>query len=269
VNATTAAIRPAAGAESDSAHPRSAIYEGWVTHRRRGPVAHGFRYRIFMPFVDVATLPRLLDPIPLWSARRPSPARYRRRDYLRGHGDDLPLDLAARELIAARTGSRPAGPVMMLANPRYWGIGFNPVAFYFAYGSGGSVEALIAEVTNTPWRQRRCYVLAAGRDGLRGEFAKRLHVSPFMPIEQTYEVAASAPGARLAVSIANRDERGRNVFTAALALERREITPASMRQILFRYPPMTASTIARIYLNAARLKLKGAPYFSPPADPER
>jgi DUF1365 family protein len=47
------------------------------------------------------------------------------------------------------------------------------------------------------------------------------------------------------------------------------MTPASMRQLLFRYPPMTASTIARIYLNAARLKLKGAPYFSPPADPER
>jgi DUF1365 family protein len=158
---------------------------------------------------------------------------------------------------------------MMLANPRYWGIGFNPVAFYFAYGCDGSVEAMIAEVTNTPWRQRRCYVLAAGPDGLRGVVAKRLHVSPFMPIEQSYEIAASAPGERLAVTIANRDGRGRTVFTAALALERREMTPASMRQLLFRYPPMTASTIARIYLNAARLKLKGAPYFSPPADPER
>jgi DUF1365 family protein len=39
-----------------------------------------------------------------------------------------------------------------------------------------------------------------------------------------------------------------------------------MGEILFRYPPMTASTLARIYLNAARLKLKGAPYHRPPAD---
>ena len=248
--------------------PGSAIYEGWVSHRRTEPVDHGFRYRIFLPLVDVDELPALLDPIRLWSARRPAPARYRRSDYLRGHGDGLPLATAARELIAERTGRRPDGPVLMLSNPRYWGVGFNPVSFYFAYDGDGAVAAMIAEVTNTPWRQRRCYVLEAGGDGLRGEFAKRLHVSPFMPMEQTYEWVASEPGERLSVSIANRDERGRSVFTAGLALERREMTASAMREILFRYPPMTASTIVRIYLNAARLTLKGAPYFSPPTDRE-
>ena len=248
--------------------PGSAIYEGWVSHRRTEPVDHGFRYRIFLPLVDVVELPALLDPIPLWSARRPAPARYRRCDYLRGHGDGLPLGAAARELIAERTGRRPDGPVLMLSNPRYWGVGFNPVSFYFAYDGDGAVAAMIAEVTNTPWRERRCYVLEAGAGGLRGEFAKRLHVSPFMPMEQTYEWVASEPGERISVSIANRDERGRSVFTAGLALQRREMTASAMREILFRYPPMTASTIVRIYLNAARLKLKGAPYFSPPTDRE-
>ena len=246
--------------------PTSAIYEGWVSHRRTAPVEHSLRYRVFMPLVDVDRLPELLDPIPLWSARRRAPARYRRRDYLRGHGEHLPLRDAARDLVAERTGSRPAGPVLMLANPRYWGIGFNPVSFYFAYGDTG-VAAMIAEVTNTPWGQRHCYVLAAGEDGLRGDFAKRLHVSPFMPMEQTYEWSASEPGERLRVTIANRDERRRTVFTAGLALERRTLSPRAMGGILFRYPPMTASTLARIYLNAARLKLEGAPYHSPP--PER
>ncbi|MCB0877231.1 MAG: DUF1365 domain-containing protein, partial [Solirubrobacterales bacterium] len=210
-------------------------------------------------------LPALLDPIPLWSARRRAPARYRRSDYLRGHGDELGLGDAARALVAERTGRRPTGAVLMLANPRYWGIGFNPVSFYFAYGENG-IEAMIAEVTNTPWGERRCYVLPSGPEGLRGEFGKRLHVSPFMPMEQTYEWSASEPGDRLSVSISNRDERGRTIFTAGLALERREMTAPAMREILFRYPPMTASTLARIYLNAARLKLKGAPYFRPPAD---
>ena len=90
----------------------------------------------------------------------------------------------------------------MLSNPRYWGVGFNPVSFYFLYDGDGAVEAMIAEVTNTPWRERRCYVLEAGADGLRGEFEKRLHVSPFMPMEQTYEWVASEPGERLSVSIA-------------------------------------------------------------------
>ncbi len=265
--AESRAVLPAPGPRptaAERAGPGSAIYEGWVSHRRTEPVGHGFRYRVFMPLVDLDELPGLFDRIPLWSARRPAPARYRRSDYLRGHGDDRTLADAARDLIAERTGSRPGGPVLLLANPRYWGVGFNPVSFYFAYGAAGTVEAMIAEVTNTPWRERRSYVLGAGDGGLRGRFAKRLHVSPFMPMEQTYEWRASEPGERLTVSIGNR-EGGRTVFTAGLDLERREMTARSMREILFRYPPMTASTIARIYLNAARLKLKGAPYFSPPA----
>ena len=50
--------------------PESALYEGWVTHRRTGPVEHSLRYRVFMPLVDVDRLPDLLDPVPLWSSRR-------------------------------------------------------------------------------------------------------------------------------------------------------------------------------------------------------
>ena len=42
----------------------SAIYEGFIAHRRFGPVPHGFRYRVFMPFFDLDELPELLDPIP-------------------------------------------------------------------------------------------------------------------------------------------------------------------------------------------------------------
>jgi hypothetical protein len=38
-----------------------------------------------------------------------------------------------------------------------------------------------------------------------------------------------------------------------------------MRGVLFRYPPMSAATIVRIYLHAARLKLEGAPRFSAPS----
>ncbi len=156
----------------------------------------------------------------------------------------------------------------MLANPRYWGVGFNPVSFYFLHGAGGGpVEAMIAEVTSTPWKERRSYVLTAGPGGLKGDFEKLMHVSPFMPMQQRYEWSATEPGDRLNVSIRNRQE-GRIVFEAGLALERREMTPRAMREILFRYPPMTVSTIARIYWNAARLKAKGAPYFQRPEQQE-
>lgn len=254
---------PAGPAAEPAASGGSAIYEGWVTHRRSAPVEHSFRYRIFMPLFDLAELPGLLDGIPMWSARRRAPARLRRSDFL---GDPrVPLDEATRDLVAARAGIRPAGPVKLLANPRYWGFGMNPVAFYYLYGEGpgAGVEAMIAEVTNTPWGERRSYVLRAGEEGLRGEFAKRMHVSPFMPMEQTYRWSASAPGEELAVTIRN-VEAGETVFEAAIGLRRREITPGLMRSLLIRYPPMTIATAARIYANAVRLKTKGAPYFRNP-----
>jgi DUF1365 family protein len=252
----------------------SAIYEGWVAHRRRGPIPHSFRYRVFMPLFDLGELPELLDPIPLWSARRRAPARLRRQDHL---GDPrVPLDEAARSLVRGELGWAPAGPVRLLANPRYWGFGLNPVAFYYLHAApapgaagAGPVEAMIAEVTNTPWGQSRCYVLDA-RDGeLAGAFDKQLHVSPFMPMQQRYRWSANEPGERLRVRLSNHaggpDGDDRKVFEAGIDLRRREITPRAMASLLFRYPPMTAATFARIYANALKLRLKGVPYFRNPS----
>ena len=142
---TAVAERPGVETQAATARHGSAIYEGWVAHRRTSPVAHSFRYRIFMPLFDLEELPELLDDIPMWSARGLAPAHFRRSDYL---GDpSTSLADAARDLVAERTGTRPPGPVRLLANPRYWGVGLNPVAFYYLYGHGpgAGVEAMIAE----------------------------------------------------------------------------------------------------------------------------
>ena len=93
--------------------------------------------------------------------------------------------------------------------------------------------------------------------------AKRMHVSPFMPMDHTYEWTSNEPGERLGVSIANQDG-GRTVFRAALALRRRELTPAAMTAVPLSHPPQVVAAIARIYGNALRLRLKGAPAFPHP-----
>ena len=185
----------------------SAIYEGWVRHRRLGPVRHSFRYRVFMTLLDLDELPELFDRHPLYSARRPAPVRFRRSDYL---GDpDVPLAESARRLVEERTGYRPEGPVRLLTHLRYLGRGFNPVSFYYLYDRAGErVEAVIAEVTNIPWRERHAYVVERNGSGpIRGRLAKRLHVSPFMPMEQSYDWRISEPGDALDVRIANVERR--------------------------------------------------------------
>jgi uncharacterized protein len=237
----------------------SAVYEGWVAHRRLGEVPHSFRYRVLLPLLDLDELPELLDRVPLWSARRPAPARFRDRDYLPREGGPLPE--RARDLVEARLGRRPEGSVRLLANPRYLGIGFNPVSFLFLHSAEGELDSVIAEVTNTPWGERATYVLDGHRSGprepLRSAFAKRMHVSPFQPMEQTYDISVTEPGERLGISIRNLEE-GREAHVASLALRRFEPTRGRLLGALLRYPPMTAATLVRIYLNALRLKLRGA-----------
>ena len=86
----------------------SAIYEGWVRHRRLDPVEHSFRYPIFMVYLDLDELPEVLDPLRGWSARRPAPAWFRRADHL--GAEDVPLAEAVRDAVAAETGEPPARP---------------------------------------------------------------------------------------------------------------------------------------------------------------
>jgi DUF1365 family protein len=246
----------------------SAVYEGSVRHRRFEPVEHEFGYRLFLMYLDLGELPGVLDPYPLWSARRRAPARFRRRDFM---GDPArPLDECARDAVEAETGSRPPGPVRLLAGLRYLGHSFNPVSFYYCFDRAGErVEAVVADVENIPWGERHAYVLARGeREGsvLRAELGKALHVSPLMGMDQTYSFRAGEPGARLAVHIESRPATGSGgrSFDATLSLRRRELSRPLLTRMLVRYPAMSLQVVAKIYAQSLRLKLKGARYFPHP-----
>lgn len=246
----------------------SALYTGQLRHRRFAPNAHQFSYRLFMMYVDLAELDQIFRGRWLWSARRPALAWLRRADYL---GDAaLPIDTVVRDRIAAQTGVRPTGPVRMLTHLRYFGVGFNPVTFYYCFDAADTrVESIVAEITNTPWNERHAYVLTdpvAGTPSrvLRYRFAKEFHVSPFMPMELNYDWHFGMPGRRLSVNMQN-FQHGERVFDATLDLARREIGAAALARALLAFPCMTATVIAGIYTQAARLWLKRIPFHAHPS----
>ena len=237
----------------------SCLYEGTVRHRRRDAVSDEFTYPLFMAYVDLDELPALGDIGRLFSTRRPALARFCREDYL---GDPAqPL----------------ADAVRLLTHLRCYGHCFNPVSFYYCFDAdgprAGRVRTVIADVTNTPWRERHSYVIdvADGADRgsaevLGGRSAKLLHVSPLMGMEHVYDWRLTEPGERLSVHIDAERADGESVFDATLALRRRELNRRSLTRALARYPLQTPRIMARIYSRALRLRLRGAPWF---AHPER
>jgi hypothetical protein len=236
----------------------SCLYEGRVRHRRFAPVAHAFELPLYLVYLDLAELDRVFAGRWLWSTRRPAPARFHRADHL---GDPrVPLDRAVRDLVAERTGCRPAGPIRLLTQLRCLGWVFNPVSFFYCFDAAGQhVETVVAEVTSTPWRERHCYVVRP-RDRAR----KVLHVSPFLPMDLEYRFRFGRPGRTLGARIETRGRDGAPLFDAVLGLRRREITGRSLARAWVRYPGMTVQGIAAIYWQAWRLHRRGAPFHPHP-----
>jgi uncharacterized protein len=241
---------------------QSALYEGTVIHQRTRAHASGFVRRVAMPLLDLDEVDGLIDLAPLWRAERAAPIAFRRQDFM---GDpDTSLRVTVLDLVQCRIGFRPNGPVRLLAHHRTWGWCFNPIALYYCYDTGETLQAVVADVTNTPWGESHAYVLdvRGGLGDVRAE-PKRLHVSPFLPMDLMYHFRLTAPGRRCGLGITV--TRGASVvFRAGLSLRRRPLTRRSVAGLLVRHPLMTHRVSAGIYAQAARLWLRRARYVAHP-----
>lgn len=245
----------------------SAIYVGRIQHRRHHPAHHAFSYRMFQPLLDLDELDTVFDQRWLWSVDRPNVASMQRRDF---HGDpDVPLGEAVRDTVAVRLGRRPTGPVRLLGHLRYFGYSFNPVSLYYGYHDDGhTLDWVLAEITNTPWRQRHSYVLPVSGSRRRGDmlewdFDKRFHVSPFLPMQRRYRWRLQAPAQQLRVHM-EVASTARREFDATLTMQRHEIDAATLARCLMRFPLMTGRVITAIHWQALRLWLKGVPVHDHP-----
>ncbi|MFN0137387.1 MAG: DUF1365 domain-containing protein [Phycisphaerae bacterium] len=248
----------------------SAIYEGWVRHRRYRPMDHRFQYRLFMMYLDLDELPTVFNGRWLWSVDGFGLARLRRHDHLKGvAGPSLPLATATRDFVESRTGRRPTGPIRLLTHLEYFGYRFNPVSFYYCFDASDTyVETVIAEINNTPWGEQHCYVLGETENvgsahARRFQFAKEFHVSPFMGMEIEYDWRVRTPGTAIAIHM-NNFERGSRTFDATMLLKRREITGVSLAGVLTKFPLMTARVMGAIYYQAFKLWWKRCPYVPHP-----
>ena len=238
-----------------------------MRHRRHSPHAHAFRYKLAQLFLDLDEIDTVFQGRWLWSRERRNLAEFRRSDYF--GGATSPLTDSVRAVVEQQTGRRPRGPIRLLTHLRYAGYSFNPVSFYYCYGEDATtLECILAEITNTPWRERHAYVLPVRsakthNRALHWQFSKEFHVSPFMAMDRQYEWTFTEPSDHLRVHMNVLAPNGPE-FDATLVLKRRELTSAALRRVLWRYPLMTAQVIGAIHWQALRLWLKGNPVHDHP-----
>jgi hypothetical protein len=231
---------------------QSALYPGWVMHRRVRPRHHRFKYRVFAMLLDLDELAALDRTLSLFAWNRSGLFSFHDRDH--GDGHDLRTWLDAKLALAGITAD---GARRVLCYPRIFGYVFNPLSVWFCHAGDGALKAIIYEVHNT-YDERHAYVLPVGGDQklVRHGCAKGFYVSPFLSRDCAYQFRIRPPGADVAIAI-NEEEAGAPILNASFAGSRRALTDGALLAMLLRYPLMTLKVVVAIHYEAVRLMLKG------------
>lgn len=246
------------------------FYRGRLWHRRDQP-AHAFSRDLLLALANVDEIDAAENG-ELGLAGR-WPISLRREDHFssvpgcRSGAHPPTLRRSVAEFVERTVGRVPSGAMFLLSQPRCFGLAFDPVSFVYCMGRDG-IEAVVAEVTNTPWGERTVYVLSdLERDGegeIRCVMPKEMHVSPFFGMDHDYVFSLREPGERLHLSIAN--HRGaRRVFEAGFELRRVVGFGGAPPASVLRHALMPYETLFGIYSQAARLAWKRAPFHPHPS----
>lgn len=244
----------------------SCLYHGIVSHCRQTPVVHRFRYWLFWLYVDLSEWEEVERRVVGLSRRFFAPAALNRRDHMGDKAKSLAAEV--REFVRRESGEDMAtGAIRLLTQPRSFGVYFSPLNLYYCFGAAGELNAVVAEVNNTPWGEQHCYLLwkANRTSAAKGEYrhAKTFHVSPFMPMDQDYLWQVGVPGKDLSVHLAT-ERDGRAYFEADMKLARQELSSWTLASNLARSPVNAARVMVAIYYQALRLWMKKCRYYPHP-----
>lgn len=194
---------------------------------------------------------------------------FRRKNYL--NESTIPLDEYARQLVMNKYKTYPKGKIYLLTHLSCLGYCFNPISIYFIFDEvNQNLDYLILEVTNTPWGERHNYVLKHSakpkNESYFYQFQKKLHVSPFMSMNYTYQLNLKLNKRKIVVHIENYSERKKH-FDATLILKAQD--SSSIKKVFWQHPLITYKVTTAIFWQALKLWIKNVPFHAHPRSNKR
>lgn len=230
---------------------------GETMHARKDGIRNRFRYSVDYLLIDPGDT---RDVAPLYGRNRAGLFSLHDRDHggVRGNG----VGAAWAEEVLKTAGLGLSGvKLLLLAQPRFAGYWFNPVAFWFAL-RGDDLVAVIAEVNNTVG-DRHSYLCAhpgfapiGPKDVITTQ--KVFHVSPFQEISGDYRFRFSVSDEKIDITIDLVDGNKGMIATLSGPLE--PLTARSVITMAVRRPAGALRVMALILWQALKLKAKGATF---------
>lgn len=217
-----------------------AVVVGHVSHSRRVPLRHRFRYRTYQWLVDVDNVPR---------------RRFSAADHL-GSGPSLRANVAA---FAEAQGVHLAADdrVVMLANARSpFGFVFDPLSVFWCITAGGELRCVVLEIHNT-YGERHAQLARPDANG-RFTLGKEFYVSPFFTVDGRYDVTLRVDAERVSVAI-DLVQRERRVFSAAFTGKPRPASRTAVLKAALLTPFVTYQIWALIRIHGVWLWLRHLP----------
>lgn len=242
------------------------LYRATVTHRRPGRPRYRFAYRTYHLAFDLDDIESVFAASRLISRNRFNLLSFHDADH--GPHDGTSLRAWADGVLAEHGIDLGGGRIRLLAMPRVFGYGFNPISLYYCHHADGELRAVLAEVHNT-FGEHHVYVLhdngAPMPWGKTGAKHKRFHVSPFFDRRGFYRFHLLAPGARLGVGIRLFDDQGTLRIATALAGYQRALGTGEILRAALVVPLMSWKVTAAIHWQALKLWRRGAVFHRKPA----